>query len=135
MAAQWFLFYAMVATNLTGGGGALLWGRAVHRWIAAVFVLGIGVQVLCWRLAVACGISRPDAMVTIDMIDNVVMCAGFLILAMRYDRADWILLIMVLQATQLGFDGFVFQDDRDRTRFEFPDAANMLNIAEMTVLG
>ena len=134
MAAQWFLFYAMVAANLGGGGYALIRGRAVHRWVASVFILGVGIQVACWQLFIACGVSRPDAIVTIDMISNVVMCAGFLALALCYGKADWILAVMMLQAAQLSLDGFVFETNRLQTRLEFPDVANVLTILELSAL-
>ena len=135
MAAQWVLFYAMVAANLGGGGYALVRGQAVHRWAVAVFTGGVVVQLALCQLASFVGLSRLDTAVTIDMIDNGAMCSGFLAVALFYERANWVIVLMMLQAMQLGLDGFAFQNDRASTQLEFPEAANLINILEMMALG
>lgn len=135
MAAQWLLFYAMIGANFGGGGYALVRGHAAHRWASAVFVGGIALQLTLLQIAAAQGASRVSVAVTTDTIANSVMCLGFLSIAICYERGRWVIGLLLLQAAQLCLDGFVFDDDPMTTRLEFPAAANVITILEMTWLG
>ena len=116
------------------GGYILVRGAASQRWTVALIAGGLLLQQLMVLSAERAGLDIRGCAVTVDLLTNGMICAGFLALALRYRRENWLLAAMGLQAAELLLDSFVFQDEHMVNHLAFPDVANGLALMTLVVL-
>ena len=132
--AEWALYYAMIAAHVLGGGYTLVRGQGVHRLVLLVLAIGVALELVGVSALVAAGLPIHDVSVNFDLGLNLLMCSALLAVALRFDKDNWILLLMAFQACNLALDAFVFQNDAAPTRAYFADAANALNIGGLVTM-
>lgn len=130
----WTIYYAMLAAHVLGGGYTLFWGKTVHRLVLLVVALTIVVQFAGVAILAVRHIPLADGRLSLDLIDNTFEACSLVVLALCFPRENWLIAMLLLQSVNMVADAFVFPDESLMMRNAMVDTANLLNIAEVSLM-
>lgn len=131
MLGAWILYYLAWAAHLVVGGYALARGSAPAKFVIfVVFAALIFEQSL---LAVRISPGHLSYL-WLEVATNCLQCLGLLIITLRYRAANWLVVVLLIKAAELGLDGCILQPNPDLSHAILPQVSNALSLIMMGVL-